>query len=104
MVKFNLNYILGGIGAYVLFFNFGGWTTLPLPFITENTIKEISIITEPNFNNSSFDDPHQTAFYVGRTFDQKAKVKIDVIEGTKRGYIVLAQAQNVTNSIHFKII
>ena len=61
-------------------------------------IKSISILQEPSFINKTFDDISQNAYYVGRIFDIKAKVKVEVYEGPLAGYIVIAQPFNLTNN------
>ena len=70
-----------------------------MSYKTQNTLKSITIITEPDYRDSTFDNFERKAVYVGRFFDYKARVRIEVTEGPKSGYIVLAQPQNLTDNI-----
>jgi hypothetical protein len=81
----------GGIGGYVVSLDFGTSISIPIPFKTENTLKSIKIEQEPYiYDKNSLSDDEKVA-YVGQYFDHKAQVRIDVTEGSKAGYIVLAK-------------
>ena len=88
----------GGIGAYIASFDFGASVTIPEPFKTENTLEDIKIITEPDFVNMPYDDPELNATYTGRIFNFKARVRIDVSEGPKDNYIVIAHPKSVSDN------
>ena len=95
-VLFETQIINGGIGGYVVSIDFGNWMSLPIPFKTENVLSGISIITEPGFQDSN---NHNNPIYVGRPFNIKAKVKVNVMKGPKDGYVVIAHPCIVTQSI-----
>jgi hypothetical protein len=88
----------GGIGGYVIFFNFGTSISVPQPFITNNPISKIKIETAPDFSKTPFDDPVLEARYCGRPFDHKARIRIIVDEGPKSDYIVVAHPVSVNGS------
>lgn len=87
-IEIKINY--GGIGAYVGGFDVGTALSIPYSFKTENTLKSIKILTEPDYVDVPFDVPELNATYTGRVFDGKARVRIDVTKGPKDNYIVIA--------------
>ena len=75
----------GGIGGYVVAFDFGNCISIPGPFRTNNVLKSIRIESDPyNYEKD--------VFYSGTLFDHPARVRIEVKEGRKDGYIVIAHA------------
>ena len=96
VIWFESQIMNGGVGGYVISLDFGNWISIPIPFKTENILNDISIVTEPGFiNQGNADKP----IYVGRPFDIKAKVKVNVTKGSKEGYIVIAHPSVISNSI-----
>jgi len=88
----------GGVGGYVINLDFGTAVSIPIPLKTESTLKSIQILNEPDFVNTPFDDPELGAFYVGRKFNFKARVRIDVTHGPKYDYVVIAQPYNISEN------
>ena len=88
-VEIRLHY--GGVGAYVTSFDFGTGISIPMAFMTNNPVIDISISSEPFITNIPPDDPELNAFYTGRIFNIYARVKIEVSIGPKDGYLVIAQ-------------
>jgi hypothetical protein len=87
----------GAVGAFFVSFDFGTGISIPNPFMTKFNIKSIEILDEPSFTKLKYDDPNKNAHYVGRVFDNKARVKIDVSEGLKSGYVIIAHPKPISN-------
>ncbi|CAI2379968.1 unnamed protein product [Moneuplotes crassus] len=85
----------GGIGFYVVSFDFGTGISTPISFKTNNPITGIKIQAEPVISNVPPDDRDIDGYYTGRKFNIYARVLIDVSIGPKSGYLVIAHPQSV---------
>ena len=82
----------GGIGGYVVAFDFGNCISVPGPFRTNNNLKSIEIDSEPyNYKEETY--------LAGTSFDHKARVRIEVESGRPEGYVVIAHPVAVSESL-----
>ena len=83
----------GGIGRYVVAFDFGNCISIPGGFGTDNPIQSIEIDSEPyNYEKEKY--------LTGKSFDHKARVRVKVETGkSAEGYVVIAHPVAVSNSL-----